>query len=314
MIISASRRTDIPAFYADWFVNRLRAGFVCVRNPHNPRQIGKIDLSPDVVDGIVLWTKNPSPMIDRLDALRDYPYYFQCTLTAYDRDVEANLPSKNEVLIPAFQRLSKRAGKERVVWRYDPILFNARYTMAYHLRYFRLLAERLAGYTEKCTVSFLDFYPKIERNLAALGIVWPTAAQKEELLLRFSEIASQAGLAIDTCAEDGSYHHAGVPAAHCIDSERLERIGGYRLAAEKDKNQRAACGCCASVDIGAYDSCGNGCQYCYANHQQGAVLRRMAAHQPDSPLLLGRIEECDQIKVREAVSLRWEPSLFDCGR
>ena len=170
MIISASRRTDIPTYYSEWLFNRLKEEYVLVRNPMNIHQIGQISLSPDVVDGIVFWTKNPLPMLHRLSELDKYNYYFQFTLNAYDRDVEPNIPSKNNVIIPAFQQLSKAIGKDRVIWRYDPIFFNERYTMEYHCKYFRVLASKLGEYTEKCTVSFLDLYRNTARNTQPLKI------------------------------------------------------------------------------------------------------------------------------------------------
>ena len=150
MIISASRRTDIPAYYPDWFYNRIRDGYVCVRNPMNFHQVSRISLSPDVVDGIVFWTKNPRPLMSRLEELRAYPFYFQFTLTPYGKDVEPGVPNKNDVILPAFQELSRQIGPERVIWRYDPILFTDRYTMDYHITFFSQLARRLEGYTRKC--------------------------------------------------------------------------------------------------------------------------------------------------------------------
>lgn len=158
MIISVSRRTDIPSYYSEWLFNRLNAGYAYVRNPMNPHRISEVSLSPDVVDGIVFWTKNPTPMLNRLHELQDYTYYFQFTLTPYGADVEKNIPSKNDIVIPTFQKLSSMIGKERVVWRYDPILLNDKYTMQYHMKYFRVLCDKLADHTEKCTISFLDLF------------------------------------------------------------------------------------------------------------------------------------------------------------
>ena len=156
MIISASRRTDIPSHYADWFYNRIKEGYVCVRNPMNVHQISRIPLSPDVIDGIVFWTKNPRPMMDRLDLLRDYMYYFQFTINSYGQDIEANIPSKNDIIIPTFRELSDMIGCERVIWRYDPILLTKKYSIDYHIRYFEEIAKRLSGYTEKCIISLVD--------------------------------------------------------------------------------------------------------------------------------------------------------------
>ena len=312
MIISASRRTDIPTYYSEWFFNRLREGYVLVRNPMNARQISRISLSPEAVDGIVFWTKNPVPMLSRLGELEPYPYYFQFTLTAYGRDVEPNLPGKNGVLIPAFQELSRMAGRERVVWRYDPIFLSDRYTVEYHCRYFRVLAAKLGEYTEKCTVSFLDFYRSTARNMRSLHIREMTAAQQREMMERFSEIAGEYGLYIDTCSEAISLEDLGISHASCVDRERLERIGGYRLKAGRDRNQREECGCAASVDIGAYDTCGNGCLYCYATDSRPRAAERVRAHRPDSPILFGTVGPEDVIREREAVSLREQQlSLFD---
>ena len=312
MIISASRRTDIPTYYSEWFFNRLREGDVLVRNPMNARQISRISLSPEAVDGIVFWTKNPVPMLSRLGELEPYLYYFQFTLTAYGRDVEPNLPGKNGVLIPAFQELSRMAGRERVVWRYDPIFLSDRYTVEYHCRYFRVLAAKLGEYTEKCTVSFLDFYRSTARNMRSLHIREMTAAQQREMMERFSEIAGEYGLYIDTCSEAISLEDLGISHASCVDRERLERIGGYRLKAGRDRNQREECGCAASVDIGAYDTCGNGCLYCYATDSPPRAAERVRAHRPDSPILFGTVGPEDVIREREAVSLREQQlSLFD---
>ncbi|HIX53038.1 MAG TPA: DUF1848 domain-containing protein [Candidatus Lachnoclostridium stercoripullorum] len=312
MIISASRRTDISTYYSEWFFNRLREGYVLVRNPMNARQISRISLSPEAVDGIVFWTKNPVPMLSRLGELEPYPYYFQFTLTAYGRDVEPNLPGKNGVLIPAFQELSRMAGRERVVWRYAPIFLSDRYTVDYHCRYFRVLAAKLGEYTEKCTVSFLDFYRSTARNMRSLHIREMTAAQQREMMERFSEIAGEYGLYIDTCSEAISLEDLGVSHASCVDRERLERIGGYRLNVGRDRNQRKECGCAASVDIGAYDTCGNGCLYCYATDSPPRAAERVRAHRPDSPILFGTVGPEDVIREREAVSLREQQlSLFD---
>lgn len=304
MIISASRRTDLPAFYSEWLFNRFKEGFVLVRNPMNIHQISKISLSPDVVDGIVFWTKNPIPMMEHLFELEKYTYYFQFTLTAYDRDVEPNIPSKNGFIIPAFQNLSKAIGRDRVIWRYDPIFFNDRYTMEYHCKYFRVLASKLSDYTEKCTISFLDLYKNTERNVRPLNIQVETLDMQLELIQRFSEIAKEYGFYIDTCAEKIELGNLDIPHAHCIDKDRFERIGNCKLTLGKDPNQRAECGCVASIDIGTYNTCKHGCLYCYANYSQTTVNRNAIAHNPNSPLLFGEIGEDDVIKERAIKSCK----------
>lgn len=312
MIISASRRTDIPTYYSEWLFNRLKEEYVLVRNPMNIHQIGQISLSPDVVDGIVFWTKNPLPMLHRLSELDKYNYYFQFTLNAYDRDVEPNIPSKNNVIIPAFQQLSKAIGKDRVIWRYDPIFFNERYTMEYHCKYFRVLASKLGEYTEKCTVSFLDLYRNTARNTQPLKIQQETKGQQLEIMQRFSEIAKEYGFYIDTCAEAIDLEKFSIAHAHCIDKERFERLGKCKLSVEKDPNQRPECGCIASIDIGTYNTCRNGCLYCYANYSHNTVMRNTQIHNPTSPLLFGEVGSDDVIKERKIKSCKeCQMTLFD---
>lgn len=303
MIISASRRTDIPSYYSEWMINRLKEKYVLVRNPMNIHQVSKIDLSPNVVDAIVFWTKNPTPMLPYLDEIKDYTYYFQFTLSAYGPDVEKNIPSKNKIIIPAFQQLSKEIGKEKIIWRYDPIFFSKQYSMEYHCKYFEVLASKLCDYTEKCTVSFMDMYRNTERNVKTLNVIQDTYEMQEELLQRFVEIAKEYGLYIDTCAEIGDFHNIGVEHAHCIDRERIEKIGGFKLNVDKDANQRAECGCVASIDIGAYNTCKNGCLYCYANYSANTVEKNFGMHNPKSPLLFGEIDDTDVIKERKVKSL-----------
>ena len=188
--------------------------------------------------------------------------------------------------------------------RYDPIFFSEKYSMDYHCRCFAWMAEELAGYTEKCTVSFMDTYKNTERNIKTLNYISDTYAMQTELLHRFVEIADRNGLYIDTCAEAGNFEALGVRHAHCIDKERIERIIGCRINVDKDTNQRKECGCVASIDIGAYNTCKNGCLYCYANYMAGSVEKNYESHNPKSPLLIGEITEADIIKERKVKSLK----------
>lgn len=311
MIISASRRTDIPSFYSDWFFNRLRAGYVYVRNPINAHQISQISLSPEVVDGIVFWTKNPIPMLDRLGELRDYMYYFQFTLTSYGADAEQNIPSKNNVIVPAFQRLSDAIGPDRVIWRYDPIFLNETYTMDYHIRYFEELAKRLAPYTRKCTISFLDTYDKTKRNIAPLSPGAFSAEQQNLLAKRIAEIAHSHHLRVDTCAEAIDLQQYGIEHARCIDGRLFEQLLQCPLKVKKDKNQRSECGCIEALDIGAYNTCRNGCRYCYANFSEKTVASQSRGHNPNSPLLTGEVGPEDKIIPRKAASCKVDQICFD---
>lgn len=304
MILSVSRRTDIPAFYAEWFFQRIREGFLYVRNPMNPRQVSRVGLSPEVVDCIIFWSKNPAPMLERLDELREYPFYFQFTLTGYGRDIEPGLPDKRKEVIGTFQKLSEKVGKERVVWRYDPILVNDRYTMEYHWKAFEEIAGCLKGYTEKVVISFVDFYAKTLRNTKDLYIKSLSREEMREIAEGMAQIAKSCGLVIETCAEQINLQDVGIRHGSCIDKKRIEKIAGCSLSVEKDKNQREACGCCESIDVGAYNTCRNGCRYCYANYHEEQVRKCIACYDVNSPLLCGRIEPEERVTDRKVRSFR----------
>lgn len=307
MILSASRRTDIPACYSEWFFRRIKEGFLDVRNPMNPRQISRIELSPRVVDCIVFWTKNPGPMLKRLEELKDYTYYFQFTLTGYGKEMEPNLPDKEEVMIPLFRELSSRIGKERVIWRYDPILFSPKYSVDFHLKTFERYSALLAGYTEKCVISFLDLYAKNKRNMEAAGC---GEISREELQLFAKQIARMAranGMAMASCSEKVDLEACGIVRNQCIDRELIERLTGYRIRAGKDKGQREACGCIESVEIGTYDTCRNGCKYCYANLNEAAVQRNINLYDPCASLLCSEpAGPRDKMTRRKVSSLKGE--------
>ena len=291
MIISASRKTDIPAYYSEWFINRIKEGFVFSRNPMNAHQISKIPLNPEVVDCIVFWTKNPIPMIPRLDELKDYNYYFQFTLTGYGKDIEANLPDKKKKLIPAFQELSEKLGPERVIWRYDPIAINEKYTAEYHLRAFSSIAEALNGYTERCVISFVDFYQKIRKNMEDLKIENTTVETMYDLAKEMHDIAESNNIVVATCAEKIDLASIGIEHNACIDRGIIERICGGTLKVKKDASQRTECLCVESRDIGTYNTCGNGCKYCYANYSPEKVKESMSKYDPKSPILCDVVDE-----------------------
>ena len=304
MILSVSRRTDIPNYYSDWFIARIKEGFLYVRNPMNAHQISRIDLSPEVVDCIVFWTKNPANMIEKLEDLKKYMYYFQFTLTGYGRDVEPNLPNKREELIPTFKRLSEKIGKERVIWRYDPILISKRYTMNYHLQAFEEIADNLADYTERVVISFVDFYSKTKRNARELGIRQITDEEMFEVAGKMAQIASKYNLIIETCAEQINLHDIGIQHGSCIDKKLIERLLGCKLIAKKDKNQRAGCGCIESVEVGTYNTCLSGCKYCYANFNDRRVEDNVKSYNRSSALLCGNITSDDSITERKVKSMK----------
>lgn len=302
MIISASRRTDIPAFYWEWFQKRLQEQYVLVRNPLNLHQVSRISLRPEVVDGLVFWTKNPEPMLKQLSVLDAYAYYFQFTLNAYAADVEAALPPL-AVRIEIFRQLAQKIGAERMIWRYDPILLSARYDLQYHAAVFEELAAQLAGSTKKCIISFLDYYPKIKAGLHQAGLRGLSEDEQRRLAAVLSQTARQYGLQLETCAEAIELADLGIEHASCIDAELLGRVGGCRLDTVKDKNQRGECGCAASIDIGAYNTCLHGCIYCYANDSR-RQLQQITAGNSSSPLLCSELEPADKVTERNLRALR----------
>ena len=306
MILSVSRRTDIPNYYSQWFYNRIKEGFVYVRNPMNTHQVSRIEITPDVVDCIVFWTKNPEPMMERLEELSAYHYYFQFTLTGYGRDMEPGIPHKREKMIPVFQALSDRIGKEKVIWRYDPIIFSQRYTPAYHLKAFEQIAMALKGFTEKCVISFVDEYAKNRKNMELLGAYEMDRYQLSEFAKKISQIAKRNGMDTGSCAESIDLAECEIKHNCCIDKELIEKTIGGRIKAGKDRNQRAECGCMESVEIGAYHTCKNGCKYCYANSSAENVARNCSKYDPTSPILCGAIAENDRITQRRVRSLTEE--------
>lgn len=305
MIISASRRTDIPAFYSDWFINRLKEGFVYVKNPMNHKQISSVPLNPEVVDCIVFWTKNARPMLehlDRIDAM-GYRYYFLYTLTPYDTEMEKFLPNKDEI-IEAFQMLSKKIGKHRVIWRYDPVIINERLTVDYHLHTFENLARSLSGFTKRCIFSYVDMYPKVRRKAGKLVPAEVDHDDMHKIARGFSDIAESNNLLLQTCCEEIDLRQYGIAPGACIDREVAEAIAGYNIKAKKDRNQRQHCRCVESIDIGAYDCCPHGCVYCYAVSSENAVKSNLPRHDPQSPLLIGWSGAEDSVTARMVKSLK----------
>ena len=304
MIISASRRTDIPAFYSEWLVNRLKAGSVLVRNPLNPGQVGKISLSPEVVDCIVFWTKNAAPLMRKLAVIESmgYSYYFQWTVTSYDRSIEPNLPAQADI-IRSFGALSDRIGADRLVWRYDPVIVNHELTIEYHFRQFDLLCKKMQGHTHHCVFSYVDRYRKLGKRAAEILTADMDPQTMLNIAAKFAEIAGEYHISLEACCEEMNLEPFGIRPASCIDRQRVERIAGYAIKAQKAKGQRKNCGCLESVDIGAYDSCGHGCIYCYATSRGRITQENMLRHDKTSALLIGRPCDSDIISERTAKSL-----------
>ena len=292
MIINTGQRTDIPAFYSDWFANRLKEGFVCVRNPYNQNQVSRYSLSPDVVDVIGFCTKNPAPMFKYMDLHKEYGQYWYVTITPYGRDIEPNVPDKHK-LIEDFKTLSDIVGVNSVGWRFDPIFISDRYTQEYHIHAFEQIASELRGYTKTVVISFIDLYPKVKRNFPEAREV-----QKEQRLIlgqKMIQIASENGMTVKPCAEGDELAEYGADCGGCMRISDYEKAIGQKLDAPKIKGARAECACYLSCDIGAYNTCKHLCKYCYANAQPDIVLAQSRLHDPKSPFLIGNYMEGDKI-------------------
>lgn len=298
MIISASRRTDIPAFYSEWFFKRIQEEYVLVRNPRNIHQVHKVSLKKDAVDCIVFWTKNPENMLPKLSLIDDYSYYFQFTLNPYGLSLEPGVPGKSR-LIDTFRQLSDRLGPERVIWRYDPVILSETIDASYHEKHFDMLAGKLHGYTAKCVLSFVDYYKKLDKCFKENEFIELDEEKTRELALKFSAIAEKYNLKLETCAEEIDLSDMGIGHGCCIDPALIEELTGNRIKAVKDRNQRKSCGCISSVDIGTYNTCGHGCIYCYANHSMDSVKRNFGNFDVGSPLLCSRLTEDDRVTEKK---------------
>lgn len=300
MIISVSRRTDISAFYGEWFMNRLKEGFVCVRNPFNKNMISKISLNKDIVDCFVFWTKDACNFIKYLPQIDEmgYKYYFQFTVTPYDKIIEPNLREKNQI-IKTFIELSKAIGKEKVIWRYDPILLTKEITIQWHIKKFEEMCKQIANFTDTVIISFLDEYKKLNKS----KFKSPNTQEMLTIGEEFSKIAKKYNLKIKTCAEEIVFTN-GIESASCIDKDLIEKICGHKLNVKKDTTQRQNCLCVQSVDIGEYDTCAHFCEYCYANNNCKVIKEKLSKHNSNSPLLVGDILSHDKIYERKVESLR----------
>ena len=301
MFINASFRTDIVANYSEWFMNRIREEYVLVRNPYYQTKVSKYQLTPDVVDCLIFCTKNPEPMLPHLKELKErgFSVYFFVTITGYGTDIEPRVPEYHKVM-KSFAELSEVVSMDNVGWRYDPILITPKYTTDFHLKCFEEMASTLARYTKYCIFSFVQKYKKLEYTFPELRTV--TSEEKDVLLKGMSEIAKKKGLKLQTCGDGSNYSQYGIQQSGCITAELMEQAIGKQLKALQPKPNREGCGCLHSNDIGLYDTCPNGCRYCYANKNQAAAMENYRRHDPSSPLLLGNVSPLDNISKSKQVS------------
>lgn len=301
MIIHTGLRTDIPAFYTPWLLRRLEEGYALVRDPHRPGLITRYTLDPAVVDLIAFCTKNPAPMLPHLSALAPYGQHWFVTITPYGEDMEPHVPPADRVMAD-FIALSERLGPHRVAWRYDPILLTPRCTPAWHAAQFHRMARRLRGATDTCVISFIDLYSKVRRNAPELEEVPPP--QRLELGRILCGIARDNGMTLKACAEGDLLAPLGVDCSGCMSAETYRRAFGEGLRIPRISAGRKECACHLSCDIGAYNTCGHLCRYCYANASPALVRRAMAEHDPASPLLSGHVQPGDHIRQARQESWR----------
>ncbi|MBR6023538.1 MAG: DUF1848 domain-containing protein [Methanobrevibacter sp.] len=292
MIINTGSRTDIPAFFSEWLLNRIDEGFVCSRNPYND-DIYRYPLDSKIIDCLCFCTKNPKPMLKNIDRLDDFNQFWFVTITPYGKDIERNVPSFKNV-IKSFESLSDYLGVNKVSWRYDPIFLTDKYSIDYHIDKFEEMASQLAGYTNDCTISFIDLYQKVLRNFTEAREV--TVDERLMIGEKFSKIAKKYDIVMKTCVEGTLLDQFGFDSSGCMTKQVIEKAIGNNLKIPKGKYQIRECDCIFGRDIGAYNTCLHGCRYCYANSNIKLVRKNQKLHNPDSPLLIGEVKESDVVK------------------
>lgn len=293
MILNTGGRTDTVQYYTDWLLRRFEEGYVLTRNPLFPSKVQRYELSPDKVDCVVFCSKNYRPILPRLREITDsFPTYFHYTITAYGKDIEPEVPSIKKSMETLID-LSRLVGKQRIAWRYDPVLLTKEYTIERHLETFEEMAGVLAPYIDRCIFSFVEMYKKLETNMPELI---PLSQEDMNTLAKgLGSIAQKYGIHIQTCGTNGDYTPYGIHSSGCMTLDILGNANGIVFKNLKHKGLRQGCHCIESRDIGAYDTCLNGCKYCYANKNPKKAFENYKYHDPSSPLLLGHVKPEDII-------------------
>ena len=295
MILNISGRTDVVQFYTDWLLKRFSEGYVLSRNPLFPNKVTRYELSPDTVDCVVFSSKNYTPILPHIRKIADrFNTYFYYTITAYGKDLEPGVPSVSES-IETLIRLSEIVGRERVAWRYDPVLLTESYTVETHLHAFEETAKRLYPHIDRCIFNFVEMYKKVRANMPQM--IPLTDADKDMLARGFGRVAEKLSMPVQTCGLCGDFTRFGIQASGCMTLEILGNANHIRFRDMKHKGKRAGCGCIETRDAGAYDTCMNGCKYCYANINPQKAFENYKLHDPDSPLLLGNLKPTDAVQA-----------------
>ena len=293
MIINTGGRTDTVQYYSEWLLNRFSEGYALSRNPLFPNKVTRYELTPETVDCVVFCSKNYRPILPRLKEITGrFHTYFHYTITAYGKDLEPGVPSIEESM-ETLIALSRQVGRERVAWRYDPVLLTKTYTISRHLETFEAMAGVLAPYIDRCIFSFVEMYKKLETNMPEL--IPLSEKDRDELAEGLGAIAGKHGIYLQTCGTNGDYSRYGIHASGCMTLDILGQANGISFKNLKHKGMRQGCHCIESRDIGAYDTCLNGCKYCYANKSPQKAFENRQYHDPASPLLLGHVKPEDTI-------------------
>ena len=328
MILNTGMRTDIPAYFSKWFLNRIREGYVLTRNPYNPLPGPRYRLAPEVVDILCFGTKNPGPLLPHLDEIGKFRTFWFVTMNPYGRELEPHVPYWKKVA-EYIRELSREFGPRAVSWRVSPIIVNGRYTVPWHIDRFAEMAESLSGAVETCMIAFLDLYAKTVRNFPEGRQVAPW--EKAEIGKAFAETARRNGIRLIGCYEDQDLKKYGVDVSGCMTHHALEHIGDIKLTIPKSergvqkrpgssasisdeerKEYWEQGGCLLGNDIGAYNTCPHGCRYCYANFDQAAVAANFRLHDAESPYPVGGAIEGDVIHDARQVSwIEHQMSIFD---
>ena len=309
MILNTGGRTDTVQYYSEWLLNRFREGYMLSRNPMFPDIANRIQLDPATVDVVLFCSKDYSPILDRLHEISDrFRCYYHYTITAYGTDIEPRVPSIAQS-IDTCKRLSAMVGREKIAWRYDPVLLTPKYTVERHFETFDYMARQLSPFVSRCIFSFVEMYKKLEVNMPELVPVGQT--DKLRLAEGFGAIARRYNLYLQTCATVGDYERFGIHKSGCMTTDIFGQALGVNFKKTVHKGNRAGCACMESRGVGDYNSCPNGCRYCYANSDHRKAMANYRSHNPNSPLLLGEVLPTDVVKPLKQISLiSQEPTLF----
>ena len=310
MILNTGGRTDTVQYYSEWLLNRFREGYVLSRNPLFPDIVNRIELNPETIDVVVFCSKDYSPILPRLHEISDrFNCYYHYTITAYGTDIEPRVPSIEDS-IRTLKTLAAQVGPEKIAWRYDPVLLTEKYTIERHLETFDRMARELTPYVDRCIFSFVEMYKKLEVNMPELLPV--SEEDKLTLAENLGAIAQRYSLWLQTCATRTDYEQFGIHRSGCMTTEIFSQAMGIEFKKTPHKGNRLGCACMESRGLGDYNSCPNGCRYCYANKDHEKALQNFFTHDPKSPLLLGHLHPDDKIVPSRLESLlSKEPGLFD---